>query len=137
IVPLGEWILTQACCRMEKWRRQFSFGSDLSVTVNISIRQFQQRELTEIVKNALEKSGLPPGLLILEITESFMMQDTECTIRKLTELKELGIRLAIDDFGTGYSSLSYLQRFPVDILKIDRSFIEKISQNGEGNAVAK
>jgi len=137
IVPLGEWILTQACCRMEKWRRQFSFGSDLSVTVNISIRQFQQRELTEIVKNALKKSGLPPGLLILEITESFMMQDTECTIRKLTELKELGIRLAIDDFGTGYSSLSYLQRFPVDILKIDRSFIEKISQNGEGNAVAK
>ncbi|MCV4731564.1 EAL domain-containing protein, partial [Escherichia coli] len=71
------------------------------------------------------------------MTESFMMQDTECTIRKLTELKELGIRLAIDDFGTGYSSLSYLQRFPVDILKIDRSFIEKISQNGEGNAVAK
>lgn len=137
IVPLGEWILTEACNQMEQWRREFSFDDDVSVTVNISIRQFQQRELTEIVKSALEKTGLPPRQLILEITESFMMQDTECTIRKLTELKELGIRLAIDDFGTGYSSLSYLQRFPVDILKIDKSFIEKISNNGEGNAVAR
>lgn len=137
IVPLGEWILTEACSQMEKWRHQFAFGDDLSVTVNISIRQFQQRELIDIVKSALERSGLPPGQLILEITESFMMQDTECTIRKLSELKELGIRLAIDDFGTGYSSLSYLQRFPVDILKIDKTFIEKIGKNGEGNAVAK
>lgn len=137
IAPLGEWILTEACKQMESWRRQFAFDDELSVTVNISIRQFQQRELTELVKSALEKTGLPPDRLILEITESFMMQDKESTIRKLTELKQLGIRLAIDDFGTGYSSLSYLERFPVDILKIDKTFIEKISSNGEGTAVAR
>ncbi|MER3632038.1 MAG: hypothetical protein C4325_07670 [Blastocatellia bacterium] len=137
IAPLGEWILTEACKQMESWRRQFAFDDELSVTVNISIRQFQQGELTELVKSALEKTGLPPDRLILEITESFMMQDKESTIRKLTELKQLGIRLAIDDFGTGYSSLSYLERFPVDILKIDKTFIEKISSNGEGTAVAR
>ncbi len=137
IVPLGEWILQEACHQVQAWREQFALATDVSLTVNISIRQFLQKELVEIVSKALESSGLPPRSLILEITESFMMQDTEATILKLHDLKDLGIRLAIDDFGTGYSSLSYLQRFPIDILKIDKSFVDKLGQGSEGNAVAR
>jgi diguanylate cyclase (GGDEF)-like protein/PAS domain S-box-containing protein len=137
IVPLGEWILGEACRQAQKWRNDYAGEYDISITVNISIRQFQQNELVEIVSKALRDSGLPPRSLILEITESFMMQDTEATIAKLDGLKQLGIRLAIDDFGTGYSSLSYLQRFPIDILKIDKSFIDKLGQGREGNAVAR
>lgn len=91
----------------------------------------------ETVETILAKTGLPAESLILEITESTMLMNTEATIRRLTELKALGVRLAIDDFGTGYSSLSYLQRFPVDILKIDKSFIDKIALGKEGAAVAK
>lgn len=137
IVPLGGWVLREACRQVQEWREKYAGEKDFSVTVNISIRQFQQKELVDIVSRALLASGLPARCLILEITESFMMQDTEATIAKLQRLKDLGIRLAIDDFGTGYSSLSYLQRFPVDILKIDKSFIDKLGQGSEGNAVAK
>lgn len=137
IVPLGEWILGEACRQVQTWRESSKNMRNVSVTVNISIRQFQQKELVEIVSRSLRDSGLPAKYLILEITESFMMQDTEATIAKLHELKKLGVRLAIDDFGTGYSSLSYLQRFPIDILKIDKSFIEKLGQGREGNAVAR
>lgn len=137
IVPLGKWILGEACRQVQSWRNEHRDNVDISVTVNISIRQFQQPELVDTVRKALEDSGLPPNSLILEITESFMMQDTEATIEKLQDLKDLGVRLAIDDFGTGYSSLSYLQRFPVDILKIDKSFIDKLGSGSEGNAVAK
>lgn len=137
IVPLGDWILTEACRQMQVWRLDYPLAEELSVTVNISIRQFQQAELVEMVGRAIEESGLPARCLILEITESFMMQDTEATIAKLTELKNLGVRLAIDDFGTGYSSLSYLQRFPVDILKIDKSFVDKLGHGDDGNVVAK
>ncbi|MBP7376360.1 MAG: EAL domain-containing protein [Pyrinomonadaceae bacterium] len=137
IVPLGEWILGEACRQVQAWRVQYPEDLDVAVTVNISIRQFLQAELVELVSRALRNSGLPPRSLILEITESFMMQDTEATIAKLHELKKLGVRLAIDDFGTGYSSLSYLQRFPIDILKIDKSFIDKLGQGREGNAVAR
>jgi EAL domain-containing protein (putative c-di-GMP-specific phosphodiesterase class I) len=137
IVPLGEWILGEACRQTQEWCDRFAKGYEISVTVNISIRQFQQKELVAIVHKALERSGLKPNCLILEITESFMMQETESTIAKLHELKKLGIRLAIDDFGTGYSSLSYLQRFPIDILKIDKSFVDKIGNGKEGKAVAR
>jgi len=137
IVPLGEWILREACQQTQAWREKYGGDLGISITVNISIRQFQQKELVDIVANALEDAGLPPGTLILEITESFMIQDAEATIVKLHELKKLGVRLAIDDFGTGYSSLSYLQRFPVDILKIDKSFVEKLGKGKEGKAVAR
>lgn len=137
IVPLGAWVLREACRQAQEWREEFRNLSDFSLTVNISIRQFQQKELVDVVSRALLASGLPARCLILEITESFMMQDTEVTIAKLQLLKDLGVRLAIDDFGTGYSSLSYLQRFPIDILKIDKSFIDKLGQGSEGNAVAK
>ena len=137
IVPLGEWILREACRQVQHWREIHEDLRDVSVTVNISIRQFMKKELVNIVSTALKSSGLPPQSLILEITESFMLQDTEATILKLHDLKKLGVRLAIDDFGTGYSSLSYLQRFPIDILKIDKSFVDKLGQGSEGNAVAR
>lgn len=137
IVPLGEWILGEACRQVQSWRDEYKGELEVAVTVNISIRQFLQTELVDLVSRALKNSGLPPASLILEITESFMMQDTEATIAKLHELKKLGVRLAIDDFGTGYSSLSYLQRFPIDILKIDKSFVDKLGQGSEGNAVAR
>lgn len=137
IVPLGQWIIEKACTQASEWQTQFGFGERLSITVNIAGRQFQEDGLLQTVEAALAKSGLPPNSLILEITESTMLMNTESTIKKLTELKSLGLRLAIDDFGTGYSSLSYLQRFPVDILKIDKSFVEKISLGKEGAAVTR
>ena len=136
ILPLGRWILETACQQAREWQCQYGSESWLSITVNLSTREFLQKKLVEIVAAALDKSGLSPQCLILEITESVMLQDTEATINKLQELKNLGVRLAIDDFGTGYSSLSYLQRFPVDILKIDKSFIDKIALDKEGAAVA-
>ncbi|HBR58402.1 MAG TPA: hypothetical protein DEA22_13195, partial [Blastocatellia bacterium] len=137
IVPLGRWIIEQACSQASAWQKQFGYGEKLSVTVNIGSRQFQEESLVETVESALVDSGLPPNSLILEITESTMLINTESTIKRLNDLKGLGIRLAIDDFGTGYSSLSYLQRFPVDILKIDKSFIDKISHGKEGAAVTR
>lgn len=137
ILPLGQWILEKACVQTREWQTQYEYGELLSITVNIAGRQFQGNSLLSTVESALAKSGLPPQCLILEITEGTMLKNTDATIRKLTELKGLGIKLAIDDFGTGYSSLSYLQRFPVDILKIDKSFVDKLTQGKEGAAVAR
>jgi len=105
--------------------------------VNISGRQFLDDDLVESVGSALASSGLDPHNLILEITEGTMLRNTDATINKLKVLRSLGVRLAIDDFGTGYSSLSYLHRFPIDVLKIDRSFIEKINDGTEGAAMAR
>src|SRR6185369_1262841 len=119
------------------WQVEHDLGNSLSITVNIAGRQFQEVGLVDTVANALSRSKLPPQSLILEITESTMLLNTNATIETLTALKALGIGLAIDDFGTGYSSLSYLQKFPVDILKIDKSFIDKIAAGKEGAAVAK
>lgn len=137
ILPLGKWILEEACRQAQVWQYQYDNKAYLSISVNLSIRQFQQKELVAIVSNALVKSGLAPQRLILEITENHMLQNTETTIKRLHELKKLGVRLAIDDFGTGYSSLSYLQRFPIDIIKIDKSFIDKINQTKEGVALTR
>lgn len=137
IVPLGRWILETACRQANLWKTKFLKDQLFSLTVNLSGGQFEQQNIVETVAAALEKSGLPPECLVLEITENMMLHNTEATIKKLEQLKALGIRLAIDDFGTGYSSLSYLQRFPVDILKIDKSFVDKISSGKEGAAVAR
>jgi EAL domain-containing protein (putative c-di-GMP-specific phosphodiesterase class I) len=137
IVPLGQWIMEEACSQAQKWQDRYGRTEKLSVTVNVASRQFQDDGLGDMIGQALVRSKLPPECLVIEITESTMLSNTEATIRKLDELKELGIRFAIDDFGTGYSSLSYLQRFPVDILKIDKSFIDRIALNKEGAAVAR
>nr|BFE57251.1 EAL domain-containing protein [Dactylosporangium thailandense] len=126
IVPLGRWVLRQACEQLAAWCEQFPAAAGIRVNVNLSARQFQHEGLVEEVAGILAETGVDPHQIVLEITESLLMQDTDSTIETLGRLKALGVRLAIDDFGTGYSSLSYLKRFPVDILKIDRSFVDGI-----------
>jgi diguanylate cyclase (GGDEF)-like protein len=136
IVPMGRWILRESCRQTREWQLRLELPT-LEVSVNLSARQFQEHDLVESVRSVLEETGLPAASLTLEITESGLMQRTAGTIGRLAELRSLGIHLAIDDFGTGYSSLSYLERFPVDILKIDRSFIAGISVSGERPAIAR
>jgi diguanylate cyclase (GGDEF)-like protein len=124
IVPIGRWVLDDACRQAAIWRRH---GHRIDMSVNVSGRQLDDDELIEDVRNALAESGLDPATLTLEITETTLMRDAEATAKRLCSLKELGVRIAIDDFGTGYSSLAYLRQFPVDALKIDRSFISGIA----------
>ncbi|MGZ4419135.1 MAG: putative bifunctional diguanylate cyclase/phosphodiesterase, partial [Gaiellaceae bacterium] len=123
IIPMGRWILETACHEGARLQKAFSRAEPLTMSVNLSVRQLQSETLIADVRQALEVSGLPAASLVLEITESLMLTDTDFAMMQLHELKALGIRLAMDDFGTGYSSLSYLSRFPVDILKMDRSFV--------------
>jgi len=137
IVALGRWVLLDACCRVQNWRQTIAAGSGLRVAVNISGRHMQQADLVSDVRHALEVSGLEPESLLIELTESTMMQNSESNLRRLRDLKALGVRLAIDDFGTGYSSLSYLHRFPIDILKIDRSFVSRLTESSEGPKLAR
>ena len=135
IIPLGMWVLEEACRQVAAWHVQFPAKPRLTLSVNLSPRQFQQPSLVEDVAAALRDSGLPASCLKLEITESVIMRDAEATIRTLWELKDLGLQLAVDDFGTGYSSLSYLKRLPLDVLKIDRSFVSGIGQSQEDTAI--
>lgn len=132
IVPIGRWVLGEVCLQAERWRR---LSSPLGVSVNISARQLETDDLVAHLQEALALSGLDPRYLTLEITESILMRDADATIRRLVALKELGVRLAVDDFGTGYSSLAYLRAFPVDALKIDRSFISGIADSSESGAL--
>jgi len=134
IVPIGKWVMQEACRRAIELRDEFP-TMPLHMAVNLSARQVQRPEIVDDVREILTETGLDPGLLILEITESVMMQDMELSIARLTELKGLGVQLAIDDFGTGYSSLNYVRRFPVDILKVDKSFIDGVSEGGESSAL--
>ncbi len=129
IVQIGRWVLEHACRDTQAWRERYGLDG-LSVSVNLSARQFQHPDLVAEVGAALAASDLEPSRLILEITESVLMQTTAATIGKLADLRRLGVRLAIDDFGTGYSSLGYLERFPVDILKIDKTFIDGVGEPG-------
>jgi diguanylate cyclase (GGDEF)-like protein/PAS domain S-box-containing protein len=137
ILPLGQWVLDEACRQAAAWQSDYPSTPPLVVSVNLSPRQFQLVTLVSDVKRALEESGLPPSSLKLEITESTIMQDVEKTIATLWELKGLGIKFAIDDFGTGYSSLAYLKRLPLDVLKIDRSFVSGIGQDSEDTAIVR
>jgi EAL domain-containing protein (putative c-di-GMP-specific phosphodiesterase class I) len=142
IVPIGRWVLEQACMQAAAWRgRLWDFDenghSDFSVSVNLSGRQLRDPDLVPIVQNALDRAGLPPRMLILEITESVLVNEVEIHSGRLEMLRDLGVRLAIDDFGTGYSSLSYLQRFPVAVLKIDKSFTDGIGRNSHDAAIVR
>jgi diguanylate cyclase (GGDEF)-like protein len=126
IVQLGDFVLTGACAQLRHWQNTGIVTRDVAVSVNLSPRQFTQPDLLRQIARVLAASGLAPSCLVLEITESVAMDDVEVTIRTLSALKQLGVRLAMDDFGTGYSSLSQLQRLPFDILKIDRSFVASV-----------
>jgi diguanylate cyclase (GGDEF)-like protein len=133
IVNIGEWVLRQACRQARAWHDQGY--PELSVSVNVSAVQFAQPRLLDVVNRALQDSGLRPQALTLEITESVVMHDAETAVGMLRALKHMGVKLSIDDFGTGYSSLSYLKRFPIDILKIDKSFVRTLGVDEEDTAI--
>ncbi|WP_299180091.1 cache domain-containing protein [uncultured Neptuniibacter sp.] len=132
ILPIGSWVLQQACLQGVKWKAECA--GPFTMSVNVSVRQFRP-ELVVEVKDALEQSGLSPESLVLEITESTLMQDEETTLQLLLELKSLGVQLSLDDFGTGYSSMAYLKRFNLDQLKIDRAFISDLPNNPDDAAI--
>jgi diguanylate cyclase (GGDEF)-like protein/PAS domain S-box-containing protein len=136
IVPLGAWVLTEACRQVQEWRAAFP-ETPLAVSVNISGRQLQAGGVTGALREALAATGASADGVVLEITESVLMQQTDTVQERLWELKSLGVRLAIDDFGTGYSSLSYLQRFPIDILKIAKPFVDDVGSGTEKSALAR
>lgn len=130
IVPLGHWVLREACRHAASWQAEAVPGlPPVSITVNLSSRQLHEAGLVGEVVAALDETGVVPSSLVLEVTESVMMQDTEVTLARLRELKALGVQIAIDDFGTGYSSLAYLQRFPIDVMKIDRTFVDGVARS--------
>ncbi|MGH7433285.1 MAG: putative bifunctional diguanylate cyclase/phosphodiesterase, partial [Candidatus Methylomirabilales bacterium] len=136
IVPLGWWVLEEACRQGMVWQARYAADPPLTISVNLSMRQLHDSDVVERVAHTLHVSGLTPTSLVLEITESALMLDAEWTIGRLREVKGLGVQIALDDFGTGYSSLSYLQRLPVDILKIDRSFVAGVARGTEESALA-
>ena len=137
IVKLGRWVLKQACLDLCSWRRSIVGGAELRLAVNISGRHLQHGDLVDDVTQALHESGLEPGNLVIELTESTTMYNTDANLERFQRLKALGVKLAIDDFGTGYSSLSYLHRFPIDILKIDRSFVSRLTNSDNGPELAR
>lgn len=137
IAALGQWVLREACHQAAAWHAQYPDQEPLIISVNLSAKQLQHADLVGQVAEVLRESGLPPQCLKLEITESVMMANVDATIAKLYQLKELGLSLAVDDFGTGYSSMAYLSRFPIDTLKIDRSFVNRMGRQSEDDAIVR
>jgi len=130
-------VLKEACTTLCRWHAEFPRAMPLTVSVNLSARQFSQPDLVQQISQIIKETGVNPASLTLEITESVTMGDAEYAIRVLSQLRELGVRFSIDDFGTGYSSLSYLHRLPLDILKIDRSFIAALDQGSENLSIVR
>jgi diguanylate cyclase (GGDEF)-like protein/PAS domain S-box-containing protein len=137
IGKLGRWVLGRACCEMRAWRGSVAGGAGLRLAINMSARHLENGDLVQDVAQVLEESGIEAGNLVIELTESTIMHNTEANLARLLQLKRLGVRIAIDDFGTGYSSLSYLHRFPIDILKIDRSFVGRLVNSSNGPELAR
>ncbi len=137
IVPIGQWILDEACRQTRIWQEQIGADKPLAVSVNLSSKQFLQPDLVEQVNQMLLKTGLDPRSLKLEITESVLMENAAEATDRIGQLRDLGVELYMDDFGTGYSSLSYLHRFPVDTLKIDRSFISWVGAQDEDSEIVR
>jgi diguanylate cyclase (GGDEF)-like protein len=137
IVPIDRWVLGEACRRAAGWNARRPPERPLTVTVNLSARGLQQPDLPAVVAGALASSGLAAQCLVLEITESLLLHDSDATVRRLAALREQGVRVAIDDFGTGYSSLAYLRRFPMDIIKVAKSFVDDIAVDQQASAVAR
>jgi diguanylate cyclase (GGDEF)-like protein len=135
IIPLGTWVLRDACRRAVKWQEGRPSDQPLLLRVNVSARQLAQETLPKTVLEVIEETGVEPANLCLEVTESVLIEDPESSIRTLTELKKLGIKIAVDDFGTGYSSLEYLRRLPVDCVKVDRSFVRGVPDSEEDVAI--
>jgi len=137
IIPISRWVLSEACRRARGWQRHHHLGGRLRMSVNISARHFQHDGLVDDVSRALMTSHLDPGCLVLEITESVLVHEPEAVIERMLQLKSVGVAFAVDDFGTGYSSFSYLQRFPIDILKVDKSFVDDVGDSAKAVVLAK
>ena len=135
IVQMGEWVLNEACRQARVWADRYPAAPVMAV--NLSAIQFKRSKVTDLVESALAVSGLPAGMLELELTESILLQDVDATVRTLSELKAMGVKLSIDDFGTGYSSLSYLKQLAVHKLKIDRSFVNNITDDSNGDSIVR
>lgn len=133
IVPIGRWVLINACKQLKEWQAQGH--SCMSMSVNLSSRQFEENNLVSMIKSILEELDLAPEFLHIELTENQIIKNTDITIKKMKQLKRLGVNIAIDDFGTGYSSLGYLKNFPIDALKIDKSFIQDIAKDDDNAAI--
>jgi EAL domain-containing protein (putative c-di-GMP-specific phosphodiesterase class I) len=136
IVPLGAWVVMEACRQARVWQDRFAQEVPLLISVNVSGHQLQRGALPESVRHAIYDSGIDPASLVLEMTESVLMHETDTMLARLQSLKTMGVRLAIDDFGTGYSSLSYLKLFPIDILKIAKPFVDDVGSRVTDAALA-
>ena len=134
IVELGSWVLDQACAQARRWADLVPGG--VRVAVNVSGRQLREPEFVGEVSTALQRHGVPPELLVIELTETVLARDGSGIPERIQALKDLGLQIAIDDFGTGYSSLAYLQDFPIDILKVDKSFVDGLDRGREGGTLA-
>jgi EAL domain-containing protein (putative c-di-GMP-specific phosphodiesterase class I) len=136
IIPIGRWVMAQACRKAVELQKAYPMEEPLRMSVNLSVKQMQSDSIVDDVRSILEATGMPPSSLVLEVTETVMLADADVAAARLHRLKELGVRIAMDDFGTGYSSLSYLSRLPVDIIKMDRSFLGGgIDDNGLAAAI--
>ncbi|NOZ69240.1 MAG: EAL domain-containing protein, partial [Deferribacteres bacterium] len=136
IVPIGKWTLYEACRQLRIWQKRFPLNPPLTVSVNISSRQMLP-DLIKYIKEVIRDTGIEPSTLILEITESMIMENAQTVAPLFLQLKDINVKLHIDDFGTGYSSLSYLHQFPVDVLKIDRSFVSRLGFNGDNMKIVR
>ena len=137
ILPLGRWILHESCRQLRAWQETMPEADALVISVNLSSKQFLQTDLAEQVLEVLDATGLPPRCLKLEITESYLIENSEKAVKVMNRLREIGVELSLDDFGTGYSSLSYLHRLPVNSLKIDRSFVSQMSESEEHSEIVR
>jgi len=132
-VPIGAWVMREACAQMQSW--QAAGLGPLRLAVNLSARQFNEPNLVASIADVLRDTGLAPGCLELELTESLFMHDVALAVSQLHDMKALGVQLSIDDFGTGYSSFAYLRTFPIDVLKIDRSFVGDVASDHDDAAI--
>ena len=137
IVPIGRWVLFEACRQLKAWHERFVHSQPISMSANVSVRQLEEPTLVDDIASALRESGLDPRYLTIEITESVLMSDPLLMVERIAAVKALGVNLAIDDFGTGYSSLGYLSQFDVDVVKIDKSFVDLIDENGDRHVLVR
>ena len=136
IVPIGQWVLEESCRCFVRWQAEEELGLE-RIAVNVSARQFRSEDFLNVVKDIIIRTGIRPEQLELELTESILMEDVQLAMETLRGLRAAGVKTAIDDFGTGYSSLNYLKQFPVDTLKIDRSFIQNLPENADDAQISR